>query len=188
MTFVDTPNLCVFSGPVAQRALAHAALTQAGFTRVPDFPLEDGTPSDGSRGLPSQTDPTTAAEAGAPNAGHTPGTLHPETGEPYQANPDVAFLTFTGPVGAHQAAEPQGWQLRAHHAPSRQFVPPPHSGSADPRAPAPGRGAVGQARDPDADGRRRGELATVRAPSVSASGAAVPPGALDADRRRWRNP
>lgn len=142
MDFVTLPNQLVFSGPVKTLPAAHGAAVKAGLIHVPDTVLEDGT-VDPSHGLPSYTDPVTAHDAGAPNAGHTPGTLHPTKlrrvgvkgeleeqdnplatyfGKPYKADPAIGFLTFTGDHEAVAALETHGWQLRAHHVPTKQHV------------------------------------------------------------------
>jgi hypothetical protein len=61
-----------FSGPIGVRDQVRQGLVGAGCRPL----LEEAT---NLRGLPSYTDPLTAHEAGAPNSGHTPGTLHPST-------------------------------------------------------------------------------------------------------------
>lgn len=140
ITKVPTLPLMVFSGPVAQRADVHTALERAGFQHRPEGVGPDGLPADPSHGLPSYPDPLAASEAGKPNAGHTPGTLHPATldfladdgesveerenpltehhGKPYGADPTIGFLTFLGDMvdTARPVAERYGWSLRMHRA------------------------------------------------------------------------
>ncbi len=63
------PLTAVFSGPLATREIATAALGEVGFSI-------DERHGDHHWGHPSYRNPGEAARAGKPNAGHTPGTGH----------------------------------------------------------------------------------------------------------------
>ena len=80
----------VASGPISLRNQARQALVSGGFT-VAD--------TEESWGLPSWTDPITAHEQGAHNAGHTPDTPHPDTLHRRTTEEDQAAVD-----AAHQAA------------------------------------------------------------------------------------
>lgn len=88
MAVVTEPGVAVLSGPLLSRSDCVRALGGAGFACA-----QVGTPpGDPHHGLPSHPDPDLAAEAGAPNAGHTPGTPHPDTGDPYVGDPNVGWV------------------------------------------------------------------------------------------------
>ena len=80
----------VASGPIGHRNQARQALTSAGFVV---------SPTEDTWGLPSWPDPITAHGQGAPNAGHTPGTPHPDTMHRRTTEDDQAAAD-----AAHQAA------------------------------------------------------------------------------------
>lgn len=93
MPTVTEPGIAVLSGPVQRRNECERALRAAGFTTLeaPPLPAELGARHP-HRGLPAHRNPDEALAAGVPNAGHTPGTGHPDTGEDYEDDPRVGFL------------------------------------------------------------------------------------------------
>lgn len=122
-----TPATCIVSGPQDTLSLCSQALAREGFTVLLPH----------NHGLPSHPDPLTAAAAGAPNSGHTPGTLHPATlpfldgdggiehrenplsehiGSDYEHDPSIAFLAVEcdNPDRIVALVEPKGWTLRMH--------------------------------------------------------------------------
>lgn len=88
----ELPALTVLSGPAKAREMVAEALRGAGLT-VLDDPLIDGEKVHDDHGLPSHPNPKVATKAGVPNAGHTPGTAHPDSGEEYVPDARVSFLT-----------------------------------------------------------------------------------------------
>jgi hypothetical protein len=71
------PGRLIFSGPVKKRPAFESLLLKNAFHLEKPVERADGTLPHPGHGLPCYTDPLTAAKAGAPNSGHTPGTLHP---------------------------------------------------------------------------------------------------------------
>jgi hypothetical protein len=130
MAVVTEPGVAVLSGPVQRRGECERALKAAGFKCLdaPPLPAELGERPP-HRGLPAHRNPDEALAAGVPNAGHTPGTGHPDTGEPYQDDPRVAFLDVQVPdrEGALDAlatvAASAKFVLRLHCAPVTTIVP-----------------------------------------------------------------
>lgn len=125
MKQIPTPAMCIVSGPATALDLCAQALYREGFIALLPH----------NHGLPSYTDPITAHAAGAPNSGHTPGTLHPaqltflteagpeerenpvpHAGEPYEDDPSIAFLAVPSddPNRIASIVEPHGWSLRMH--------------------------------------------------------------------------
>jgi hypothetical protein len=126
---LDNPVL-VFSGPAASRASVTQALSSA------KLPLVVG--GNHSWGLPSYADPIVAHAAGKPNSGHAVGGFHPaklrgangetidhdcdNVGQPYEADPGVAFVAVYGDVDdeirTRSALAPFSWSLRLYRHPS----------------------------------------------------------------------
>lgn len=131
--YVEIPPLVVLSGPGNERDAIEQKLAEAGLKP----PEVDGVAFDKhhDHGLPSYTDPVTAAQAGHPCAGHTPGTLVPENltspggvlvpnpggshGQEYAPDPTIGFLTVAGhPDYAERAVAGTPWVVRMHTAPT----------------------------------------------------------------------
>lgn len=131
------PPMCIVSGPADTMDLCAQALAREGFTVLLPH----------NHGLPSHPDPLTAAAAGAPNSGHTPGTYHPATlhfhngdngleerenpltehiGSEYEHDPSIAFLAVSSddPDVVQALVEPKGWILRLHSAPILHVAAP----------------------------------------------------------------
>lgn len=129
MKQVSIPPMCIVSGPEEKKNLCVQALARAGLTVLIPH----------NHGLPSYSDPLTAAAAGAPNSGHTPGTFHPATllfhngdGEPeerenplsehvgseYENDPTISFLAVPcdDPDRVSALAAEADWVLRMHTA------------------------------------------------------------------------
>jgi len=130
MATVTEPGIAVLSGPVQRRHDCERALKAGGFTVLdaPALPAEIGQRHP-HRGLPAHRNPDEALAAGIPNAGHTPGTGHPDTGEDYEDDPRVAFLDVEIPEREEavdeivRVAGAQRFALRLHSAPVVTQVP-----------------------------------------------------------------
>ena len=123
MATITEPGYAVLSGPLVRRSDCVRALEGVGFTVLPGPPLpEDPTERQPPhRGLPSYRTPVEALEAGVPNAGHTPGTPHPDTEEAYQGDPRIAFVDVQIPDledaldRIAELADGARFTLRAHY-------------------------------------------------------------------------
>lgn len=120
MAQITEPPLAVLSGPLARRNDLKRSLEGAGLTVLDPGPLpDDPTVAVAHRGLSSYPNPDLAADAGAPNAGHTPNTEHPETGEAYEGDPRIGFLDVQVPDGGLdricELAHANRFVLRVHY-------------------------------------------------------------------------
>lgn len=126
------PLTAVCSGPRITREQAIKALVAIGF-------ILDDRQGEHHWGHPSYRNHGEAAAAGKPNAGHTPNTPHPLTGQDYEADAKVSFATMLSGAdsadhsdllgSAGRVLERMGWVLRSHWAkelnvlnPAEQFA------------------------------------------------------------------
>lgn len=123
LTFRAERASATFSGPVEGRDKINAALANAGFQLLPDRAAGALVRPWDTFGLPAWANPSLADDQGAPNAGHTPGTKHPDTGKPYVDDPRVGFSTVLlddeGDAKELNRAvsllgKRSGWRLRRH--------------------------------------------------------------------------
>ena len=125
------PGRAVFSGPAEKHSDCAQAFIGLGLAPAPLIEVQgpDGVarvPEDQhAHGLPSHASPEAAEAAGAPNAGHTPGTPHPDTGGTYERDPKVDWIAVELPEDAaealadlQRAATDHSYALRMHTSPS----------------------------------------------------------------------